>query len=149
VNSKMRMAGIALFSAAVAGGAGWLFATSSSSATHHTAEAPAPKQPAKYVPLDKVVVMLRQAPGESRPHYLETDLVLDTTESKAKQTKEELPLLRSLTVRELSQYTLADASSMTVEEVTDVLNKAFSDKYGKDRLDQPFSKVLVGKLIIE
>lgn len=141
--------GIALISATLAGGAAWAVAKSAPRQGPQAAQAASSNEPAKYVTLEKVVVMLRRAPGDSRTHYLQTDLVLDTSEAKAKQTKDELPLLRSLTVRTLSQLTVAQASSVTVDEVAESLNQAFAEKYDKDRLDKPFAKALVSKLIVD
>ncbi|TFW29691.1 flagellar basal body-associated FliL family protein [Massilia horti] len=154
MNSKTKMifgmAAVALVSAAAAGGAAWWYAAPK------TAGAPEPKKaavekkkPTKYVTLDKVIVMLRRAPGESEAHYLAIDLVLATSEEKDKQTKEHLPLLRSIVVGALSGYTLPVASSMTVEQYADHLNKTFNASYAKEQLDKPFSEVMIGKLIIE
>jgi flagellar FliL protein len=152
MNSKTKMmiafAGVALASAAVAGGAVWWFAA-------RGAHAPAPKKieaakkPSKYVTLDKVIVMLRRGPADAEPHYLAADLVLATTDEKEKQTKENLPLLRSIAVRALSGYALPAASSMTVEQYADQLNRAFNASYASERLEKPFSEVMIGKLIIE
>jgi flagellar FliL protein len=64
-------------------------------------------KPLKYVTLEKVIVMLRRGPGEAEIHYLSTDLVLSVEAAKEKETKENLPLLRSLAVRTLSAYTMA------------------------------------------
>jgi flagellar FliL protein len=76
-------------------------------------EADKPKEgkPVKYVTLDKVIVMLRRLPGEAESHYLSTDLVLATEPAKEKETKENLPLLRSVAVRTLSAYTMAEAEA--------------------------------------
>jgi cytoskeletal protein RodZ len=52
------------------------------------AAADAPKKkPAKYVSLDKVIVMLRRSPGENQAHYISTDLVLSTTAEQEKKSQ--------------------------------------------------------------
>jgi flagellar FliL protein len=75
------------------------------------ADKPKEGKPVKYVTLDKVIVMLRRGPNEAESHYLSTDLVLATEPEKEKETKENLPLLRSLAVRTLSSFTMAEASA--------------------------------------
>jgi flagellar FliL protein len=107
------------------------------------------KKPAKYITLDKVVLMLSRNQEETKTHYLLTDLVLTSTEEKAHDAKEHLPLLRSITVRTLSGYTFQEASNMTVEQFTNKLNKTFNEVYAKERMEKPFSEVMIGKLVIE
>jgi flagellar FliL protein len=106
-------------------------------------------KPVKYVTLDKVIVMLRRGPEDSDTHYLSTDLVLSTEASKEKETKENLPLLRSLAVRTLSSYTMREASNMTVEQYAEQLNKSFDANYEHEHTEKPFVQVMIGKLIIE
>jgi flagellar FliL protein len=150
-NPIMAFAGVALVSAALAGGATWWLATPKPAATAGAAskKADLAKKPAKYVTLDKLIVMLRRGPHDTEAHYLSADLVLATTDEKEKHAKEHLPLLRSIAVRALSRYTLADASGMTVEQFAAHLNQAFDASYAKERLDKPFAEVMIGKLIIE
>ena len=93
--------------------------------------------------------MLKRGPNEGTAHYLSTDLVLATEHAKEKETKENLPLLRSLAVRTLSGYTMADASSMTVDKYAAELNKAFNANYEHEHTEKPFVEVMIGKLIIE
>jgi flagellar FliL protein len=109
--SKMKtiiaIAGAVIISAAGAGGAVWWFMpkpAAAADANKKEAAKPKPKEgkPVKYVTLDKVIVMLRRGPNEAESHYLSTDLVLATEPEKEKETKENLPLLRSLAVRTLS-----------------------------------------------
>ena len=155
--SKMKMmiaiAGAVIVSAAGAGGAVWWFMPKPAAAagTVKKAEPDKPKdgKPLKYVTLDKVIVMLRRGPDESDAHYLSTDLVLSTEASKEKETKENLPLLRSLAVRTLSAYTMKEASHMTVEQYADQLNKSFDANYEHEHTEKPFVQVMIGKLIIE
>ena len=157
MNSKFKMivaiAGAVVVSAAVAGGAVWWFmpkpATVAGVDKKKDAEKPKDGKPLKYVTLDKVIVMLRRGPNEADTHYLSTDLVLAATPDKEKETKDNLPLLRSLAVRTLSGYTLAEASTMTVEQYAEQLNKSFNANYAHTRAEKPFEEVMIGKLIIE
>ncbi|CUI07775.1 flagellar basal body-associated FliL family protein [Massilia antarctica] len=108
-----------------------------------------PKKPARYVSLDKVIVMLRRSPGETQAHYISTDLVLSTTLDQEKKTKDDLPMLRSVAVRALSAHTMSAAQELTVEQYAEQLNNTFAATYDKDKLEKPFSEVMIGKLIIE
>jgi flagellar FliL protein len=147
------IAGAVIISAAGAGGAVWWFMPKPAAAagTDKKAESEKPKaaKPVKYVTLDKVIVMLRRGPNETESHYLSTDLVLATSPEKEKETKENLPLLRSLAVRTLSSYTMAEASIMTVEKYAEQLNHSFNASYEQARAEKPFEEVMIGKLIIE
>jgi len=153
---KMKMilaiVGAVIVSAAGAGGAVWWFMpkpAAAAGAEKKEAEKPKEAKPMKYVTLDKVIVMLRRGPDEGDTHYLSTDLVLATEPSKEKETKENLPLLRSLAVKTLSSYTMAEASGMTVEKYAEHLNHSFDTAYEHDNMEKPFHEVMIGKLIIE
>ena len=106
-------------------------------------------KPVKYVTLDKVIVMLKRSPNETVNHYLSTDLVLATDAEREKDAKEHLPLLRAVAVRALSSYSLAEASTMSVEEYAVQLNKTFDASYAAEERDKPFDEVMIGKLIVE
>jgi flagellar FliL protein len=156
MNSKAKLItaflGVALLAAGAAGGAMWYLAPAQHQAAGAKAEEPKKepeKKPTKYVTLDKVIVMLRRGPNEAESHYLSTDLVLATEPAREKETKEHLPLLRSLAVRTLSSYTLAEASTMTVEKYAEQLNHAFNADYERTHTEKPFAEVMIGKLIIE
>jgi flagellar FliL protein len=158
MNSKLKtilgVTGVALVSAAVAGAAVWWYSPSvppsaTAAAAKVAADARADKKPAKYVTLDKVIVMLRRAPNQAEAHYLSADLVLATTEKHEKKTKEHLPLLRSIAVRALSRYDMGTASAMTVQQYADELNRTFDASYAKENGEKPFTEVMIGKLIIE
>lgn len=103
----------------------------------------------KYLSLDKVIVMLRKADGEAASHYLAVDLVLKTPNDGEKVTRDHLPLLRSVTVKALSNITIEDASRATVDELTKTINKAFAQTYASDRAGKPFTEAMIAKLIIE
>ena len=161
MNSKLKMmigvGAVVLVGAASAGGAMWWMQSEAAAPTaaQATAAAEAAKKkeksekPAKYVTLDKVIVMLRRGPNEANAHYLSTDLVLATTAEQEKQAKEHLPLLRAVAVRALSAHTLAEASGMTVEQFAAQLNKTFDASYASEEREKPFDEVMIGKLIIE
>jgi flagellar FliL protein len=154
--SKMKkiiaIASAVIISAVGAGGAVWWFMpkpATAAGANKKEAEKPKEARPVKYVTLDKVIVMLRRGPNEAESHYLSTDLVLATEPAREKETKEHLPLLRSLAVRTLSSYTLAEASGMTVEKYAEQLNHSFNAEYERTHAEKPFAEVMIGKLIIE
>ena len=157
MNSKVKMivaiVGAVVVSATAAGGAVWWFmpkpATAAGMEKKKEAEKPKEGKPLKYVTLDKVIVMLRRGPNEAETHYLSTDLVLSATPDKEKETKENLPLLRSLAVRTLSNYSMAEASSMTVDKYASELNRSFNANYEHEHTEKPFVEVMIGKLIIE
>ena len=106
-------------------------------------------KPVKYVTLDKVIVMLKRGPNEATAHYLSTDLVLATDAEREKHAKEHLPLLRAIAVRALSSHSLAQASTMSVEEYAAQLNKTFDASYAAEEREKPFDEVMIGKLIVE
>ena len=154
MNKKTLLAivGAVIVSAAGAGGAVWWFMPKPAAAAGTEKKAEPEKKeakPMKYVTLDKVIVMLRRGPNETESHYLSTDLVLATEHAKEKETKENLPLIRSLAVRTLSGYTMAEASSMTVDKYADELNRSFNASYEHTHTEKPFVEVMIGKLIIE
>jgi len=143
-------AGVALAAAAAAGGAMWYMKPAPAAAPGAVAAKPAPeKKLTKYVTLDKVIVMLRRSPSEQAAHYLSVDLVLATSPEDEKTAKEHLPLLRTIAVSALSSRTLAEASSMTVDQYAAELNKTFNASYEKENNVKPFTEVMIGKLIIE
>jgi flagellar FliL protein len=147
------IAAAVIVSAAGAGAAVWWFMPKPAVAAGADKKAVVEKKkdakPMKYVTLDKVIVMLRRGPNEAESHYLSTDLVLATEPAKEKETKENLPLLRSLAVRTLSNYTMAEASTMTVDKYAEQLNHAFDASYEHEHAEKPFAEVMIGKLIIE
>jgi flagellar FliL protein len=153
--TTIAIAGAVILSAAVAGGAVWWFmpqpaaAAGKDAKAHAQADKPKDGKPFKYVTLEKVIVMLRRGPSEADTHYLSADLVLATEAGKEKEAKEHLPLLRSLAVRTLSSYTMAEASGMTVEKYAAQLNRSFNADYERTHTEKPFEEVMIGKLIIE
>jgi flagellar FliL protein len=103
----------------------------------------------KYLSLEKIIVMLRKADGEAASHYLAVDLVFKTPNESEKVTREHLPLLRSVTVKALSNVTMEEASRATVDDLTRMINAAFTKVYANDRAGKPFAEAMIAKLIIE
>ena len=103
----------------------------------------------KYVSLDKVLVMLRGEHGEAVPHYMAIDLVFKAEPADEARAKEHLPLLRTVAVKALSVHTVQSAAAMSVDQVAQLLNKAYAESYKADGRKPPFAEALVGKLIIE
>lgn len=138
------LAGLGVAALVAGGGAVWWMMT-----PHPARATVADTRDYKYLSLDKVIVMLRKADGEAASHYLAVDLVLKTPSDGEKVTRDHLPLLRSVTVKALSNITLEDASRATVDELTKTINKAFTQTYAGDRAGKPFSEAMIAKLIIE
>lgn len=137
---------------AVALGAGgvywWLGQEKASSSTAHAEQADK-AEPSRFVSLDKVIVMLHSEANDSDMHYMALDLVFRTAEAHEKELKEQLPFLKAVAVRALSPLVLARASGMSIDDYQKLLSKAYRASYGADHGAQPFSEVMVGKLIIE
>ncbi|MYN19360.1 flagellar basal body protein [Rugamonas sp. FT107W] len=161
-NMKMiiTLALVAVVGAAVAGGAVWYISKGkdepAAEADGKTAKKPAKKEEKKddksapkYLTVDKVVIMLKRQPGDTLSHYMSADLVITTTEKKEKEAKEQLPLLRSVAVRTLSNLPMATAQVMTIDQFAAELNKAFDATYEHEGREKPFNEVMIGKLIIE
>ena len=140
---------VLLTAVASAGAAWWVFNKRNAPPAQKTATVEIDPQEYNYVSLEKVIVMLRGRDGEPMSHYLAVDLVFKTPVKKEKMTKEHLPLLRALTVKALSSYTLDRASQMTVEQFADDINKAFTRSYAQNHGEKPFTEAMIGKLIIE
>ena len=150
---------VAVVGAAVAGGAVWYMSKGkeepSAAADGKPAKKPAKKEekedksPPKYLTVDKVIIMLKRQPGDTVSHYMSADLVITTSEKKEKEAKEQLPMLRSVAVRTLSNLPMATAQVMTIDQFAGELNKAFEATYEHEGREKPFSEVMIGKLIIE
>ncbi|HEY4367429.1 MAG TPA: hypothetical protein VGN07_09385 [Steroidobacteraceae bacterium] len=103
----------------------------------------------RYISLDKVIVMLRNTAGEPVSHYLAMDLVFMSPVKSEKVTREHLPLLRSVTVKALSELSMERASHLSVDELTGLINDAYTHTYASDREGKPFAEAMISKLIIE
>ena len=113
------------------------------------AEAPKPGPEYRYVSLDKVLVMLRGEHGEAVSHYMAIDLVFKVLPEDEPRAKEHLPLLRTVAVKALSVHTVQSASSMSIDQVAQLLNRAYMLSYQAEGRKPPFAEALIGKLIIE
>lgn len=149
---------VAVLAAAGAGGAVWWKFGRSHAASAEAKDAAAKEEKAaeakpgpeyKYVSLEKVLVMLRGRSGEAMAHYMALDIVFKSLPEQEKRAKEHLPLLRTVAVKALSDYTLEAAQALTVAEVAAVLNKAYKESYAAEHHEPPFAEALIGKLIIE
>jgi flagellar FliL protein len=138
-----------LFSVAAGGAVTWWVLKQKPGASV-AAAAPQPDSRAfRYVPLDKVIVMLRNTAGEPVSHYLALDLVFMSPIETEKVTRDHLPLLRSVTLKALSALTMETASRLTVDELTTQINAAYASTYANDVQGKPFAAAMIGKLIIE
>jgi flagellar FliL protein len=142
------IAGAVLLTAGAAGGGFWWWQRGHST----EAKAPPPPKPStfRYVSLDKVIVMLRSQAGDPLSHYMAVDVVFKADDAvKEKAVKDQLPLLRSVTVKALSEFTLEKAGGLTIEQLTTEVNTAYKARYAADSIEQPFAEALISKLIIE
>jgi len=156
MNKKIVIAlvAVAVIGAAVAGGAVWYLSKGAAAPAAEAAETKKKEEkkdakPAKYLTVDKVIIMLKHQPGDTASHYMSADLVVTTDEKHEKEAKEHLPLLRSIAVKTLSNLSVATANSMTIDQYAAELNKAFDAEYEHDGREKPFTEVLIGKLIVE
>ncbi|UTH73154.1 flagellar basal body-associated protein FliL [Chromobacterium sp. IIBBL 290-4] len=128
---------------ALAGGGWWYY------------QSPALDEPIKpqavdyrFVSLDKIIVMLRSESGGD-PKYMAVDLVFRSTPDNEAKVKSQLPLLKSVAVRALSQLSRERANALNIDDYQRLLDKAYLGIYLRERMDRPFSEVMVSKLIIE
>lgn len=142
-------AAVLLLGGAAAGGALWYLGKPATANAANKAKPVEEAKPMKYLTVDKVIVMLRRMPGENVAHYMSADLVVATPVAKEKETKEHLPMLRSVAVRTLSAYPMSKAEAMTIDQYAEELNKAFDETYAKEGRERPFKEVMIGKLILE
>lgn len=163
MNKKMVIAlvAVALIGAGGAGGAVWYLSKGSDAdaaeSKHDDKKGKKEKKekkkddgkPPKYLTVDKVVIMLKRAPGDTVTHYMSADLVVSVDEKQEKEAKEQLPMLRSVAVRTLSNLPIATAQVMTIDQFAAELNKAFDETYESQDREKPFNEVMIGKLIIE
>jgi flagellar FliL protein len=142
-------AAVAVLAAGVAGGAVWFM---SKGGEEHAAEDGKDSKkagqegrkkselPPKYLTVDKVVVMLKHEPNDTVTHYLSADLVVATDAKREKETKENLPLLRSVAVKTLSNLPMASARVMTIDQFAAELNKAFDHEFEEEGRESRLTK---------
>ena len=104
----------------------------------------------RYVSLEKVIVMLRKPDGTGADeHYLSIDLVFPTPAENEGDTREQLPLLRSVAVQTLSKLTVDAADRASIDDIGGQINEAYDQTYAHDRHGKPFAEVKIAKLIVE
>ncbi|MEJ8674677.1 flagellar basal body-associated protein FliL [Chromobacterium amazonense] len=111
---------------------------------------PAQPKPVDYrfITLDKNIVMLKsEAGGDAR--FMAVDLVFRSTPEDEAKVKEQLPLLKSVAVRALSQLSRERANALGIDDYQRLLDKAYRAAFARERMALPFSEVMVSKLIIE
>lgn len=105
---------------------------------------------ASYVTLDKIVVMLKTDPGARVGNsYMSLDLVLRTDKPHEKALKAELPMLKGVAVRTLSQVGPEQARAMSIDQWTDLLSADLIAAYASHPDLRLFDKIMVSRLIIE
>jgi len=105
---------------------------------------------ASYVTLDKIVVMLKTDQSlRTANTYMSLDLVLRTDKLHEKAAKAELPMLKGVAVRTLSQVAMEQAKAMSIDEWTELLTADLVAAYASHPDLRPFDKVMVSRLIIE
>ncbi|WP_434634446.1 flagellar basal body-associated FliL family protein [Chromobacterium sp. CV08] len=127
-----------------AGAGGWWYYQQSAQA------APARPKPVDYrfITLDKIIVMLRSEAGGD-PRYMAVDLVFRSSPEGEAKVKEQLPLLKSVAVRALSQLTRERANALGIDDYQQLLDRAYRANFAREARERPFSEVMVSKLIIE
>lgn len=129
------------------GGGAWWWHSRQAPAEAGAAPAPRHDVEYRYVTLDKTIVMLRPDTGGN--HYLALDLVFKTPVKKERETKDHLPLLRTIVVKAMSAHTMESANKLGIEQFTREINDAFRKSYAAEQAEPPFDEALIAKLIIE
>lgn len=145
--------GIALAVVLCAGGAGgaWWWGQKSAAAAPAAVSGPVVDvRQASYVALDKIVVMLKTEPGARMGNsYMSLDLVLRTDKPREKALKAELPMLKGVAVRTLSQVATEQARAMSIDQWTELLSADLVATYASHPDLRLFDKIMVSRLIIE
>lgn len=132
-----------------AGGAGFWWIQQQAGSKHSEAVAPVEKKaPGRFISQEKIIVMLKSATPDSQA-YMSVDLVFRSSDELLPQAKEQLPFMKSIAVRALSNLSREQAASMTVDDFQLLLMQSYTETYRKEQLTRPFSDVLVSKLIVE
>ena len=136
-----------------AAGGVWWWGQKQAAAVAEPAEVSGPSldpRHASYVSLDKIVVMLKTDQSlRTGNTYMSLDLVLRTDKLHEKAAKAELPMLKGVAVRTLSQVAMEQAKAMSIDEWTDLLTADLVAAYASHPDLRPFDKVMVSRLIIE
>ncbi|WP_455555987.1 flagellar basal body-associated FliL family protein [Comamonas sp.] len=137
-----------LLCAGMAGGAIWWVQQQSASAAVPVAPRIDESQ-YSYVTLDKVVVMLRTDQARAQNYYMSLDLVFRTDKTHEKTVKGDLPMLKGVAVRTLSQINVEEAKAMSIDTWTDLLRREMMAAYETRLHLRGFDQVMVTRLIIE
>jgi flagellar FliL protein len=101
----------------------------------------------KFFPIEKVIVSLQ---GDGREHYFVLDLVLQADmETDVKKLKQIDPAVRNSVVAHLSSMEFAELRSMPIPSLQKSLEKVIRADFAKRQIAQPFSHVLVSKLVVQ
>lgn len=105
--------------------------------------------PEHFVTLDKLVVMLRNEPQQTRARYLAIDLVFACDDKKkAARAKAQLPLLRSIAHRSLAGYRPDEIRQMEIDDLVAMLESEYRKTYGGEE-EMPFSQVMIARMMLE
>lgn len=136
--------------AGIAGGAWWWVQQQAVDAPAAANDVPKLDASApSYVTLDKIVVMLRPSADRLHNTYLSLDLVFRTDKAHEKAVKGDLPMLKGVAVRTLSQLGVENAKSMSIDEWTGLLSQDLLAAYASQQNLRAFDQVMVSRLIIE
>lgn len=138
---------VLLFAGLAGAGFWWLQQSAGGGRVEQAPEVDA-KQPS-YVTLDKIVVMLRTNSSRSGNYYLSLDLVFRTDKKHEKAVKADLPMLKGVAVRTLTQVDVEQAKAMSIDEWTEVLGRDLMAAYEGRMAMRGFDQVMVTRLIIE
>lgn len=104
---------------------------------------------ARYVPLEKLVVMLRNDTAGARPRHLVMDLVFVAANAKReKAVREQLPILRATAFRAFAERTPDEVAQMHPDDFEAALDKEYALAYGRNER-APFDQVLVTKAMMD
>ncbi|CAJ0819431.1 MULTISPECIES: flagellar basal body-associated FliL family protein [Ralstonia] len=104
---------------------------------------------ARYVSLEKLVVMLRNDGPGARPRHLVMDLVFVAANAKQeKAVREQLPILRATAFRAFAEHTPDEVVRMHPDDFEAALDKEYAAAYGRTNR-MPFEQVLVTKAMMD
>lgn len=107
-----------------------------------------PPKDARYVTLDKMVVMLKEPTG-TRIRYAAIDLAFEVSgEAAEKKVRAQLPLLRSIVHETVTRKSADDMRALGHAELAGLLEKACIAGYGGS-VEPPFERALLTRLVIE
>ena len=100
-----------------------------------------------FFPIEKVIVSLQ---GEDREHYFVLDLVLqadiDTDNKKLKQID---PAVRNSVVAYLSSMAFSELRALPIADLQTSLEEVVRTDFANRQIVQPFTHILVSKLVVQ